>query len=72
MTTADEKRVIEGAVLDPRWVDCYARASERRRARGWRRRRHDSQARSRWSQRTLVLIFSTVGVVAAVVVALVS
>jgi hypothetical protein len=61
-----------GPAPDLRWIEYYAEASRRRRARGWHRRRHDPQVRNPWHQRRLVMILGIVGMVAAVVVALVS
>jgi hypothetical protein len=58
---------------DPRWLENYAQASRRRRARGWHRRNEDPKTKSSnaWAQRKIILLVCVAGVVAVVAVALV-
>jgi hypothetical protein len=57
---------------DPRWIPYYARASRRRRARGWHRLRDDRPRRRRWGlQRRVLLMVCLLGVTAVVVALLV-
>jgi hypothetical protein len=62
---------VTPAKLDSRWVEYYAEASRRRRARGWHRRRDEPRLGHPWAQRKLMLILVAVGCLAAIVAALV-
>jgi hypothetical protein len=61
------------ASTDPRWLEYYAEALRRRRARGWRRRRNAPKVRNSywWAQRKIVLVVCAVGLVGVVVALLV-
>jgi hypothetical protein len=61
------------ANLDRRWLEYYAEASRRRRARGLHRRRHDPQGRSSYAsiQRKIALFVCAIGLVGVVVALLV-
>jgi hypothetical protein len=67
----DEKKAVNGD-LDPRWIDYYAEASKRRRARGWYRRRHDPPPATLWARLKPILILCVAGLLATVVAALVT
>ena len=56
---------------DPRWLSVYAEASRRRRARGWRRRRHDEARPSAWTRHRLLIGFCLIGLIGTVVATLV-
>jgi hypothetical protein len=58
---------------DPRWIQRYARAARRRRARGWRRLRDERPRRGPWGvQRKVLLMVCLLGVTAVVAALLAS
>jgi hypothetical protein len=64
-------KILTPTDLDPRRLDYYAEASRRRRERGWHRHRHEPKPNNPWAQRKLLLIILGIGIMAAIVAAVV-